>query len=112
MGFRTIAMNCGSTKEELAKQLGAHASTPPLRHNGQLIVVEGEDPLQVNGHDVSWWRNEIKGWYSGVARAGEDALNFAVMQNIRPVIEKHPFEEAEQAYTNINKAHMRSVLVL
>jgi hypothetical protein len=40
-----------------------------LRHNGQLIVVEGEDPLQVNGHDISWWRNEIKGWYSGVGRS-------------------------------------------
>jgi D-arabinose 1-dehydrogenase-like Zn-dependent alcohol dehydrogenase len=146
MGFRTVAINRGTAKADLAKQLGAHeyidstatdaggqlrkmggatviydttshgdlqsAVFRGLRPNGQLIVVEGEDPLQVNGHDISWWRNEVKGWCSGVARDSEDALNFAVLKNLRPVIEEHPFEDAEQAYENISKAHMRSVLVL
>jgi len=146
MGFRTVAMNRGSAKAEMAAQLGAHEYIDTtatdvakrlqamggatviydttaranlqadifhgLRPNGELIVVEGSDPIGVSGHELSTWRQEIKGWYSGVARDSEDALNFAVLQNIRAVIEKHPLEDAEDAFENMNKARMRSVLVL
>ncbi|MEU0546353.1 alcohol dehydrogenase catalytic domain-containing protein [Micromonospora sp. NPDC005979] len=146
MGFRTVAMNRGSAKAEMAAQLGAHEYIDTtatdaaerlramggaaviydttaranlqaeifhgLRPNGQLIVVEGTDAIGVNGHDLSTWRQEIRGWYSGVARDSEDALNFAVLQNIRAVIEEHPLEDAEKAFENMNEARMRSVLVL
>ncbi|MCY1136707.1 alcohol dehydrogenase catalytic domain-containing protein [Actinoplanes sp. Pm04-4] len=145
MGFRTVAINRGTAKEEMARQLGAHdyidstahdagealramggaqviydttsrgdvqtGLIKGLKHSGQLIVVEGADPIGGTGHDLSWWRLHIDGWYSGVARDSEDALNFAVLKNVRPIIETHKLEDAEQAYSNIGKAHMRSVLL-
>jgi D-arabinose 1-dehydrogenase-like Zn-dependent alcohol dehydrogenase len=145
MGFRTVAINRGTAKEEMSRQLGAHeyidsAATDAgdalkamggatviydtasrgslqtglvkgLQPNGQLILVEGMDQMQVAGHDLSWTRLNVSGWYSGVARDGEDALNFAVLKNVRPIIERRPFDEAEDAFQNISKAHMRSVII-
>ncbi|WP_279582051.1 zinc-binding dehydrogenase [Fodinicola feengrottensis] len=114
MGFRTIAINRGRDKEELARRLGAdeyidsnegdageavrkhggaavivatvdHADLQSalvsgLRPNGELIVLEGQQPIQVTGHVLATDRLKIGGWYSGVAQDSEDTLNFAVLK--------------------------------
>ncbi|GAA1720711.1 alcohol dehydrogenase [Kribbella yunnanensis] len=144
MGFRTVAINRGRDKEELARRLGADDyidSTEGdagealkalggaaavlatvsraelqsdlikgLRPNGQLIVLEGSDPIQVTGHDLADTRLTVSGWYSGVAQDSEDTLNFAVLKNIRPIIETYPLEEAEAAWQHQPKANLRIVL--
>jgi D-arabinose 1-dehydrogenase-like Zn-dependent alcohol dehydrogenase len=144
MGFRTVAINRGRDKEELARQLGADEyidSTEGdagealkalggaaavlatvsraelqsdlvkgLRPNGQLIVLEGSDPIQVTGHDLADSRISVSGWYSGVAQDSEDTLNFAVLKGIRPIIETYPLEEAEAAWQHQPKANLRIVL--
>ena len=124
MGFRTVAINRGRDKEELARRLGAdgyidstecdagealkalggasavlatvsHAELQTdlikgLRPNGQLIVLEGRDSIQVTGHDLANDRLTLSGWYSGVAQDSEDTLNFAVFKGVRPIIETYP----------------------
>ncbi|MFF1817985.1 alcohol dehydrogenase catalytic domain-containing protein [Kribbella sp. NPDC058245] len=144
MGFRTVAINRGRDKEELARQLGADEyidSTEGdagealkalggaaavlatvsraelqsdlvkgLRPNGQLIVLEGSDPIQVTGHTLADNRISVSGWYSGVAQDSEDTLNFAVLKGIRPIIETYPLEEAEAAWQHQPKANLRIVL--
>jgi D-arabinose 1-dehydrogenase-like Zn-dependent alcohol dehydrogenase len=144
MGFRTVAINRGRDKEELARQLGADEyidSTEGdagealkalggaaavlatvsradlqsdlvkgLRPNGQLIVLEGSDPIQVTGHALADSRISVSGWYSGVAQDSEDTLNFAVLKGIRPIIETYPLEEAEAAWQHQPKANLRIVL--
>jgi D-arabinose 1-dehydrogenase-like Zn-dependent alcohol dehydrogenase len=145
MGFRTIAINRGRGKEELARRLGADEYIDSnegdagealralggaavvlatvdranlqsdlvkgLRPNGRLIVVEGQDPIQVSGHVLATDRLTVSGWYSGVAQDSEDTLNFAVLKGVRPIIETHPLADAEQAYQNQSKANIRSVLL-
>lgn len=145
MGFRTVAINRGRAKEELARRLGAdeyvdstegsageavralggaavilgtvdHADLQSdlvsgLRPNGRLIVLEGQQPIQVTGHVLANDRLNVSGWYSGVAQDSEDTLNFAVLRDIRPIIETYPLEEAEQAFQNQSKANIRTVLL-
>jgi D-arabinose 1-dehydrogenase-like Zn-dependent alcohol dehydrogenase len=82
-----------------------------LRPNGQLIVVEGLDPLQVTGHDLAFPRLNISGWYSGVAADSEDTLNFAALKGVHPIVETHPLAEAEVTFQNRNKANIRPVLI-
>ena len=81
-----------------------------LRRNGQLIVLEGSDPIQVTGHALSDGRLSVSGWYSGVSADSEDTLNFAVLKGIRPIIETFPLEEAEEAWQHQPKANLRIVL--
>lgn len=81
-----------------------------LRPNGQLIVLEGGDPIQVSGHELAEGRLSVSGWYSGVAQDSEDTLNFAVLKNIRPIIETYPLEQAEEAWQHQPKANLRIVL--
>jgi D-arabinose 1-dehydrogenase-like Zn-dependent alcohol dehydrogenase len=81
-----------------------------LRPNGQLIVLEGGDPIQVTGHELADTRLSVSGWYSGVAQDSEDTLNFAVLKGIRPIIETYPLEEAEEAWQHQPKANLRIVL--
>lgn len=145
MGFRTIAINRGRGKEELARRLGAdeyvdstegsageavrelggaavilatvdHADLQSdlvngLRPNGRLIVLEGQQPIQVTGHVLATDRLSVSGWYSGVAQDSEDTLNFAVLKGVRPIIETYPLADAEQAFQNQSKANIRTVLV-
>jgi D-arabinose 1-dehydrogenase-like Zn-dependent alcohol dehydrogenase len=145
MGFRTIAINRGRDKEELARQLGAdeyvdsnegnageavrelggaavilatvdHANLQSdlvsgLRPNGRLIVLEGQEPIQVTGHVLATDRLSVSGWYSGVAQDSEDTLNFAVLKGVRPIIETFPLEDAEQAFVNQSKVTIRPVLL-
>ena len=81
-----------------------------LRPNGQLIVLEGSDPIQVTGHALADDRLSVSGWYSGVAQDSEDTLNFAVLKGIRPIIETFPLEQAEEAWQHQPKANLRIVL--
>ncbi|WP_163507436.1 alcohol dehydrogenase catalytic domain-containing protein [Fodinicola acaciae] len=145
MGFRTIAINRGREKEELARRLGAdeyvdsnegsageavrghggaavilatvdHADLQSdlvsgLRPNGRLIVLEGQQPIQVTGHALANDRIDVGGWYSGVAADSEDTLNFAVLKGVRPIVETFALEEAEYAFSNQSKINIRPVLL-
>ena len=146
MGFRTVAINRGRAKEELARSLGAdeyvdssegsageavkkmggaqvilgtvdHADLQAdlingLRPNGKVIVLEGQQPIQVTGHVLATDRLNLSGWYSGVAQDSEDTLNFAVLRNVRPIIETYPLEQAEEAYQHSPNGNIRTVLLM
>jgi D-arabinose 1-dehydrogenase-like Zn-dependent alcohol dehydrogenase len=141
MGFHTVAIGKGRDKEKLAKDLGAHVyidtatedaaaalqrmggarailATAPsgdamgplvsgLAVRGKLIVVGVPgDPLVFGGRS-------IYGSLAGTAIDTEDALAFSVLENIRPMIETAPLEQAADAYARMmqGKARFRMVLV-
>lgn len=83
-----------------------------LRPNGKVIVLEGQQPIQVTGHVLANDRLNLSGWYSGVAQDSEDTLNFSVLRNVRPIIETYPLEQAEEAYQHSPKGNIRTVLVM
>ncbi|NMO55392.1 alcohol dehydrogenase catalytic domain-containing protein [Actinoplanes sp. TBRC 11911] len=82
-----------------------------LKPNGQLLVLEGLDPIHVTGHNLVQPQLSISGRYAGHARDSEETLNFAVLRNIRPIIETYPLDRAEEAFENLSQANLRSVLL-
>jgi D-arabinose 1-dehydrogenase-like Zn-dependent alcohol dehydrogenase len=84
-----------------------------LAVNGKLIIVGvsteafGVAPVQLIGA-----RKSIVGWPSGTSRDSEDALRFAALSGVRPMIEVFPLERTADAYQRMisGKVRFRSVL--
>jgi len=114
--------------EELQKLGGAKAivATAPsskamsalidgLAPNGQLMVVGATfDPIEVTPTQLIFGSHGIQGWAAGPPSESEDALNFAELTGVRPMIETYPLERAEEAYARMmsGKAQFRVVLTM
>lgn len=86
-----------------------------LGANGTMMVV-GAEPgaIEVSPFQLIMGKRRIHGWYSGIATDSEDALRFAEMTGVRPMIEKYPLEKAAEAYARMlsGKAQFRVVLTM
>jgi propanol-preferring alcohol dehydrogenase len=85
-----------------------------LSSRGKLIVVGvPQDPIQLNAFPLVFGGRSIYGSLTGTPMDGEDTLAFSVLENIRPMIETLPLEQAADAYARIieGKARFRMVLV-
>jgi len=85
-----------------------------LAARGKLIVVGvPEDPIQLNAFPLIFGGRSIYGSLTGTPIDGEDTLAFSVLENIRPMIETVPLEQADDAYARMmqGKARFRMVLV-
>jgi D-arabinose 1-dehydrogenase-like Zn-dependent alcohol dehydrogenase len=54
----------------------------------------------------------IQGWAAGVAADSEDTLGFSALTGVRPMIEKFPLDQAQQAYDRMMSGHARFRVVL
>jgi propanol-preferring alcohol dehydrogenase len=115
LGFHTVAIGRGGDKEKLAKDLGAHVYIDTgLAARGKLIVVGvPEAPIQLNAFPLVFGGRSISGSLKGTPIDSEDTLAFCVLENIRPMIEIAPLEQAADAYARMmqGKARFRMVLV-
>jgi len=85
-----------------------------LAARGKLIVVGvPQDPMQLSAFPLVFGGRSIYGSLAGTAIDTEDALAFSVLQNVRPMIETVPLEQAADAYARMmqGKARFRMVLV-
>jgi alcohol dehydrogenase, propanol-preferring len=85
-----------------------------LAARGKLIVVAVPgDPIQLSAVPLIFGGRSIYGTLAGTAIDSEDALAFSVRENIRPMIEIVPLEQAADAYARMmqGKARFRMVLV-
>jgi alcohol dehydrogenase, propanol-preferring len=85
-----------------------------LAVRGKLIVVGvPQDLMQVNAFPLVFGGRSIYGSLAGTAIETEDTLAFSVLENIRPMIETVPLEQAADAYARMmqGKARFRMVLV-
>jgi alcohol dehydrogenase, propanol-preferring len=85
-----------------------------LAARGKLIVVGVPgDPIQLNAFPLVFGGRSIYGSLAGTAIDTEDVLAFSVLENIRPMIETLPLEQAADAYARMmqGKARFRMVLV-
>jgi propanol-preferring alcohol dehydrogenase len=85
-----------------------------LAARGKLIVVGvPQDPIQLSAFPLVFGGRSIYGSLAGTAIDTEDALAFSVLENIRPMIETAPLEQAAEAYARMmqGKARFRMVLV-
>jgi alcohol dehydrogenase, propanol-preferring len=85
-----------------------------LAARGKLIVVGvPEDPIKLNAFPLVFGGRSIYGTLTGTAIDSEDALAFSVLENVRPMIETVPLEQAADGYARMmqGKARFRMVLV-
>jgi D-arabinose 1-dehydrogenase-like Zn-dependent alcohol dehydrogenase len=85
-----------------------------LAARGKLIVVGVPlDQMQLSAFPLVFGGRSIYGSLAGTAIDTEDALAFSVLENIRPMIETLPLEQAAEAYARMmqGKARFRMVLV-
>ena len=123
-----INSNSTNPAEELQRMGGAKTilSTAPsgkamssvidgLGDNGKLMVIGASgEPIEVTPIQLIHSMRSIQGWASGVAADSEDTLSFSALTGVRPMIEKYPLEQAQQAYDRMmsGHAHFRVVLTV
>src|SRR5467141_4140269 len=85
-----------------------------LAVRGKLIVVGvPSDQIQLSAFPLVFGGRSVYGSLTGTAIEQEDTLAFSVLENIRPMIETAPLEQAADAYAHMmqGKARFRMVLV-
>lgn len=86
-----------------------------LGPNGKFIVVGASlEPIEVTPLQLIQGERSLRGWASGIPTDSEDALKFAELTGVRPMIETYPLEKAGEAYARMlsGKAEFRVVLTM
>jgi alcohol dehydrogenase, propanol-preferring len=84
-----------------------------LAARGKLIVVGvPQDQIQLSAFPLVFGGRSIYGTLAGTAIETEDTLAFSVLENIRPLIETVPLEQAADAYARMMKGKARFRMVL
>jgi propanol-preferring alcohol dehydrogenase len=84
-----------------------------LAPRGRLVVVavRGES-IALNAVDLVFGGRTVVGALTGTVTDNEQTLAFAQLQNIRPLIETFPLEQAQAAYDRMMRADVRFRAVL
>jgi propanol-preferring alcohol dehydrogenase len=107
----------GGARAILATATGGDAMGPlvsGLSARGKFIVVGvPQEPIQLNAFPLVFGGRSVHGSLTGTPIDGEDTLAFSVLENIRPMIETAPLEQAADGYARMmqGKARFRMVLV-
>jgi alcohol dehydrogenase, propanol-preferring len=113
----TALQRMGGARAILATGTSGDAMGPlvsGLAVRGKLIVVGvPQDQIQLNAFPLVFGGRSIYGSLTGTPIDNEDTLAFSVLENIRPMIETFPLEQAADAYARMmqGKARFRVVLV-
>jgi len=86
-----------------------------LKVRGKLLVVGvAPDPIPISSLPLIFGGRSIHGSLTGSAIDNQDTINFCVLQNIRPMTETIPLEQAPEAYKQMmeGKARFRMVLTM
>jgi propanol-preferring alcohol dehydrogenase len=113
----TILQRMGGARAILSTATSGSAMGPlvsGLSARGKFIVVGApQDPVPVNAFPLIFGGRSIYGSLTGTPIDSEDTLAFSVLENIRPMVETLPLEEAADAYNRMiqGRARFRMVLV-
>jgi D-arabinose 1-dehydrogenase-like Zn-dependent alcohol dehydrogenase len=113
----TVLKRMGGARVILTTATSGDAMGPlvsGLAVRGKLIVVGvPQDPIQLNAFPLVFGGRSVYGSLTGTAMDQEDTLAFSVLENIRPMIETAPLEQAADAYARMmqGKARFRMVLL-
>ena len=113
----TVLQRMGGARAILVTAPSGEAMGPlvsGLAARGKLIVVgASRDQIQLNVFPLIFGGRSVYGSLTGTPIETEDVLAFSVLENIRPMIETVPLEQAADAYARMmqGKARFRMVLV-
>lgn len=105
-GARVILATAPSSKamSELFDGLGT---------NGKLVVIGVDSaPIEVTPLQLISGTRTIQGWSTGAPVDAEDALSFAELSCVRPMVETYPLEKAAEAYARMLSGHAQFRVVL
>lgn len=86
-----------------------------LGPNGTMVVVgASSEAIEVSPIQLIQGRRSIQGWASGTPTDSEDTVQFAGLSGVRPMIEKYPLSQVNDAYQRMisGKAQFRVVLTM
>jgi len=112
-----VLQRMGGARAILATATSGDAMGPlvsGLAVRGKLIVLGvPNDEIRLNAFPLVFGGRSIYGSLTGTPIESEDTLAFSVLENIRPMIETAPLEQAADAYARMmqGKARFRMVLV-
>lgn len=80
---------------------------------GKLIILAAVGPVEINTAMMIHYGNSIVAWPSGHAQDSEEAIAFAETHGVNCMIEKFPFEKANEALEHMasGKVRFRGVLI-
>jgi D-arabinose 1-dehydrogenase-like Zn-dependent alcohol dehydrogenase len=89
------------------------AAVGGLRPRGRMVVVGASaDPMQIPPFALIPGSTGVLGHASGTSQDSEDTLRFAALQDVRPVIETYPLEQAAEGYARMMSGDARFRVVL
>ncbi|WP_354677537.1 alcohol dehydrogenase catalytic domain-containing protein [Cupriavidus plantarum] len=92
---------------------GMSALVPGLAARGSLVVVAiPNDPISLPATDLVFGAHALVGALTGTVFDNEQTLSFAALQDIRPLVETFPLEQAQTAYDRMMRADVRFRAVL
>ena len=111
-----VLQRMGGARAILATGTSGEAMEPlvsGLAVRGKLILVGVPgDPIQLQAFPLVSGGRSIHGSLTGTPIDAEDALAFSVLENIRPMIEILPLEQAADAYARMMQGNARFRMVL
>jgi alcohol dehydrogenase, propanol-preferring len=84
-----------------------------LATRGRLMVLGvSSEPIEVEPSLLVFGGRSIEGSLTGSAIDNQDTLSFSVLENVRPMVETAPLEEAADAYARMMRGEARFRIVL
>lgn len=84
-----------------------------LAPNGKLLVIGAPgDPIEVPALVLITGRRSVEGAFWGTSIDSEDTVRFSVENNVRPINEVFPFDQAAKAYERMTSGRARFRCVL
>src|SRR5438876_712809 len=84
-----------------------------LTTRGRLMVLGvSPEPIEVDPSLLVFGGRSIEGSLTGTALDNQDTLSFSVLQNVRPMVETAPLEQAAEAYARMMRGEARFRMVL
>lgn len=89
------------------------AAVAGLRPRGTMVVVGASaDPMQIPPFALIPGSTTVAGHASGTSKDSEDTLRFSTLQDVRPMIETYPLEQAAEGYARMMSGDARFRVVL
>jgi len=89
------------------------AMVPALALEGCLLIVAAPfEPMEIGAIDLIARDARVQGWSSGTATDSTDAMAFAAVHGVRPMIETFPLADAGRALAAMSKGTVRFRAVL
>lgn len=89
------------------------ATVGGLRPRGTMVVVGvSPEPMQIPPFALVPGSTAVAGHASGTSKDSEDTLRFAVLADVRPMIETYPLERAAEGYARMMSGGARFRVVL